>query len=140
MRCRTTAIAAAFPILARFSRTASRWRRSSKWRRISLNVIVFFIVFLSLTGYSLSEKTVKVKLYFHFFSLFFSVVSRWGARSYASGPTPPSQIVKSFLLAFPALPAADVIPFKGLGYGDAALATTTGASHLALLILQPRQH
>jgi hypothetical protein len=48
--------------------------------------------------------------------------------------------VKSFLLAFPALPAADVIPFKGLGYGDVALATATAASHCALLILQPWQH
>ena len=66
MRCRTTAIAAAFPILARFSRTASRWRRSSKWRRISLNVILFFI-FLSLTTNMIAEKTAEVKHFLHFF-------------------------------------------------------------------------
>jgi len=50
---------------------------------LSLSLI---LVFLSLTGYSLSEKTVKVKNYFHFFSLFFRVVSRWAARSYGRGP------------------------------------------------------
>ena len=36
---------------------------------LSLSLI---LVFLSLTGYSLSEKTEKVKNYFHFFSLFFA--------------------------------------------------------------------
>jgi len=34
---------------------------AAAYRRISVIVIVFFIVFLSLTGNSLSEKSVKVK-------------------------------------------------------------------------------
>ena len=51
---------------------AERLRRCSKCRRISVIVIWFFILFLSLTRNSLSDFWVKVKLFFNFFFTFFS--------------------------------------------------------------------
>ena len=49
---------------------ASRRLRRLKCRRISVIVISFFIVFLSLTGISLTEKAGKVNQKHHFISFY----------------------------------------------------------------------
>ena len=90
------------PILLTNSFEFTRLLSSSFQVRTNFVSSIFgFIIlfFLSLTGYSLSEKTVKVKNYFHFFSLFFRVVSRWAARSYGRGPGAAALFVKDYLQA-----------------------------------------
>ena len=57
--------------------SASRRLRRLKCRRISVIVISFFIVFLSLTGISLTEKAGKVNQKSHFISFFLFLFLRF---------------------------------------------------------------